>query len=327
MTINRPEMLKWLWMLPPLVFLLIWSYRRGREQLRVYAGENKVLMNIYFIKSFFQVLFLLCAYIAAILSLANIYWGKSFKEEQRNSISLAFVVDISNSMLAADIKPSRLRKSVEVIKTIVYAIPDLWYSVTLFKGEAMLLVPMTQDKEILEMVSSYIHPRMMTAKGTNITAGLLMGIRSFPSQNDTHRVMIMFSDGEQWEGDINNAMQKMLENSVQAYVVGAGTEKGSTILLSNNDLVRNAKGNVVRSYLRKDVLNKIASFTGSELLFLSDPLTASILQQRLSESNSMEKKKYTRQIPVARYGAFLFLCVFFLTMYSVLGVVKWKGVL
>ena len=153
--IERPLVLIGLLLIVPIVFMWRMRFRRGRADLVALGGKwrSKSLGDIYLFKSFFSLLFILLFVVFLLFSLAGFRWGEELVEEKRSGREVVFVLDISNSMLAADLPPSRFQASLVTIRLLVEKLDLIRYALVVFKGEALIMIPMTRRLFCLEHLS------------------------------------------------------------------------------------------------------------------------------------------------------------------------------
>ena len=198
MRIDYPQIISLMLILIPILLIMIRSFINGRRDLRRITGLGKdsVLLNTYLVKWFFSELFFLLFVIFAVLSLMGLSWGKKPIEEDREGLELVCVLDISRSMLANDIEPSRLKRSAALTDGLVNELEGGKFSVVLFKGKAVKVVPMTEDTAVIHSLTDTLTSGLITSPGTNIEEGLEEAIAAFPEATQSHKVILLFSDGE-----------------------------------------------------------------------------------------------------------------------------------
>jgi len=256
MTIERPESLFLILLAPVLVYILSRAYRLGREELRHLSGDWRWhrYQKVYFLKSFLQGILVLAALVFLVLGLSDIHWGTTAVEETEEGMDVALAVDVSRSMLVADSSPDRLARSAEWIMSIMANFPDSHFSLVVFKGRALTLVPLTGDREVIQNLLPSLGPGYLTSTGTSLEAGLSEAFRSLDFPGNRHKALIVFSDGEGTTGNPAPVAQNLRSERMATFVVGMGTETGDTIPQGSDLVVRDDRGRPVISRRNSGVL-------------------------------------------------------------------------
>ncbi len=329
--LDRPNVLFMLFLF--LLVALSWriDYRCGRTTLRDLGGgwRSSILLDVYVFKSFFSFLFFALFFFASVLALAGFRWGEVLVEERRSGQELVICLDVSNSMLAEDGESSRLQQSVRTIHQTVEALEGVRIGLVVFKGKAVQLLPLTEDRYILETSLRHVGPSVMTAAGSGLEEGILKSLEAFPDSVQTYRSILLFSDGEHHSGNPLRAAEKAGSIKIPVYVVAVGSEEGAMVRLSGGKLLSDGNGNPVVSRLRIEVLERIADISGGQLFRLSGEdreVAENILGAMMAraEGNMVlgmrrEKKDHFR--------FFVFLALVFLTLSMTVKTVRWKNVL
>jgi Ca-activated chloride channel homolog len=331
MTILYPDSLYFLFLLIPALLLFLFLYRRNTKDLETLTGKKilKLFGTIYTVKWFFRGIFFLLAVGLLILSLAGISWGETTVEEDREGLEIMITIDISRSMLAQDAAPSRLRKSGEVIRGLVNGIPEGKYGTVIFKGKASQVIPITEDKVLLESFLDYLSSGMISAPGSNIGEGIKLALESFPEGSDRNRVILLFTDGENIlsREDSVNAVRTAFrsgQRGIPIYTVACGTAAGSTIPLSDGTVLTDEEGEKVVTRMNVPFLQEISRVSSGEYFLLSDPEIFARLTRAMEEYNEVKIKEGFRVIKVKRYRLFLFFAVVFLVLRVLIRAVRWR---
>jgi Ca-activated chloride channel family protein len=147
-----PENFWLLLILLPMVYLSITTFRRRQKDLDVLAGRwrGPRMKGLFLLKTVFRELFFLGGVMLLILSLAGFFFGVEPVEEEGKGLQVGFVLDISRSMLTRDLRPSRLTQSTLFMKGLVESLQGHSFSLTIFKGDGVTVVPLTYDGLVLE---------------------------------------------------------------------------------------------------------------------------------------------------------------------------------
>ncbi|HUX12786.1 MAG TPA: VWA domain-containing protein [Spirochaetia bacterium] len=327
MKIASPGALWFLLLLFPIVLILIRSYGFGRHDLRVLGGrwQREELGNVYLVKSFFSGLFFCLFFTFAVLSLAGISWGQTPAEDDRAGLDIVIAIDVSRSMLAEDVKPSRLDRSRDIIRGLLRELPGTRYGIAVFKGSGAAVIPITEDRLSIESLMDYLSPAMLTAPGTNIESGIDTALSMFPSATGRFRAMILFSDGEAQDGNPYAAADRATKDGIPIFTVVAGTTQGSTVPLPDGQVVRDGSGRPIESRANIGVLDDISQVTGGVSVQLTDPGVFSELLSALQRHAGSRSTGGFTLADVPRYRIFLGLALMFLVFSLGIRVVKWKN--
>ena len=232
-------------------------------------------------------------------------------------------------MLAEDGESSRLRQSVRTIRRTVEALEGVRVGLVVFKGQAVQLLPLTEDRYVLETALQHVGPSVMTTPGSGLEDGILESLEAFPDSVQTYRSILLFSDGEYHSGNPLGAAEKAGSVKIPVYVVAVGSEEGAAVKLSGGKLLTDDNGNPVVSRLRIEVLEKIADTSGGELFHLAGEgreITEDILgaMKAQAEGNMVLGMRREKK---DRFRFFVFLSLLFLGLSMAVKAVRWKNVL
>jgi Ca-activated chloride channel family protein len=208
-----------------------------------------------------------------IVALSRPYWGFDLAQVAETHDELMFVVDVSRSMLAKDIPPSRIalakRKMRDVIDLAVARGIPLRYGITIFAGGSYVLCPTTSDTAVVKQFIDEISPEMVSSLGSHLALGLKTALaRHTQNQKQlahslSHIRLLLISDGEEEAGQTNNeAVELARGNGIRIDVLGVGTVEGAQLTLEDGKFVYNSLGAVVHSSLNENVLREIAHASG-----------------------------------------------------------------
>jgi Ca-activated chloride channel homolog len=201
-----------------------------------------------------------------VLALAGPMWGFRWEQVRRQGIDLVIALDTSRSMLATDVKPNRLARAKLAVRDLVDQARGDRLALVPFAGTAFLQCPLTLDTgaflQSLDAVEVGIIPRGGTALATAIDASL----DAFEGREASHQAVVLITDGESHEGDLDAAIARAKERGVRIFTVGIGTPEGELIPGEKGGFLKDRKGQVVKSRLDRDTLERIAIETGGVYL-------------------------------------------------------------
>ncbi len=233
-----------------------------------------------------------------IIGMAGPQFGTKLKEVKREGIELVIALDVSNSMLAEDIAPSRLEKSKRAISKIVDRLHNDKIALIVFAGDAFIQLPMTTDYSAAKMFLSTISPKLVSNQGTAIGAAIELGIKSFTPGDEKNKALIIITDGENHEKNAIEMATTANESGIIVHTIGMGLSKGAPIPVYNkygNKAYRtDSKGNVVISKLDENTLKKIAASGGGKYIRANN--TKSGLNSLFNELKNLDKVKMDAKV-------------------------------
>lgn len=248
------------------VYLHLW--RKKRVSL---LAENKFLKNLVDSHNVFRVrlkyLLKLTAFVFLILSAANPREYIQKKIKDIISCEIVLCLDISNSMLADDITPSRLEFSKQVLLKVLSSLGNDRVGMVVYAGSAAILQPLTPDINMVKSQVRSIQPDFITRQGTNIEEAIDKSISLFDKSNISSKVLLLVTDGEEHEGNLANLARKINDLNIKLKILGVGTRNGSPIPIEDKngkDYKRDVYGNVVITKLDESRLKDIAKKTNGE---------------------------------------------------------------
>ena len=202
-----------------------------------------------------------------ILTIANPQVGTRLEEVKREGIDLFVVLDVSLSMKAEDIRPSRLEKAKLDVSDLLKKLSGDRVGMVVFAGDAFVQFPLTADYAAADLFISAIDVDAVPVPGTMIGSGIDVALKSFTKDVPTQKAIVVVSDGENTEGDVMGAIEDAKKAGVRVYCVGMGTLEGGPIPVLNQngvrvDYKRDQQGSIVLTKLDETMLQQIAATTG-----------------------------------------------------------------
>ena len=252
-----------------------------------------------------------------IFSAAGPQIGTRVAPIERKGVDLVFAVDVSESMNAQDIKPSRLEKAKFEISQIINQLKGDRIGIIVFAGSSHLYLPLTSDYEASQLFLDALDTKMIPNQGTDLSTALKTAMNVFNNEDDKFKVMVLVTDGEDHEGEAIELASTALNNGIITHAVGVGTVKGSLIPInsgSSNNYKRNKNGTLITSKLNENTLIELASAGGG--IYSRFNNRDSKYKEIMSAIDNMEKRSIETHIYSEyedRYQFFATISFLFLT--------------
>ncbi len=185
-------------------------------------------------------------------------------------------------------------------------------------------MPATEDFIALDNLLSSLHPDLITAPGTNIEAGLNTGLRSYTDIFDSHRIMVLFTDGEFLAGDPLRSARRVAEANVELIIVGVGGQAPARVPLADGSYLTDASGNELTTGLRADTLQRIANESDGQLFMANDPGVRDTLVETIGGTGVGTGWGYNFE-SVDRYRLFLQAALLALAGVITVRYIRWRG--
>jgi Ca-activated chloride channel homolog len=266
----RSEYLNMLWTLPALGLFFYYSFRLRRRRLEKFTGAalaSRLTVEFSRAKAILRSLLLLGFFACAILAIARPQWGTRLETVHRHGVDIIAALDISYSMNTEDVAPNRLEKAKSEIRSLLDRSEGDRIGLVGFSGAAVIQCPLTLDHGAVNLFLDVANSGMLSAPGTSLASAMDTATSAFVAKERKYKVLILFTDGEDLEGQVDKAVQKAKDAGVIIYTVGIGTPQGKPIPIrdAKGDVVEYRKdpgGQVVISALDERSLAEIADQTG-----------------------------------------------------------------
>jgi Ca-activated chloride channel family protein len=266
---GNPQWLYALWLMIPLIWLVLFLIRRREARLCQIADEKvlPVLIPGRLPKRYRTRQFVWLGAVAlCLLALAQPQWGFRWEEVRRRGLDIMVVLDTSRSMLAEDIKPNRLQQAKWGIRDLMRQLKGDRLGLIPFAGSSFLQCPLTIDYAAFAMTLDDIYAGIIPRGGTAITQALKKAIESFENSGDADRAIVLITDGEDHEGNPLSLLDDLKKKNIKVYCIGVGTLDGDLIPgeaeSGQTGFLKDRAGQVVKSALHEDVLQKLSIGTG-----------------------------------------------------------------
>lgn len=313
----------YIWLFLVLVLFFIWTGKRRKKALEEFADRD-LLKDL--IPSFnkkgrkMKVIMIAAAILFIMISLMRPQWGFEWQKVKRSGLDIMIAIDTSKSMLAEDVKPNRLERSKLAVRDLIKKLKGDRIGLIAFAGGAFLQCPLTVDYSgfLLSLDSLDVHT--IPRGGTSVTSAVQTALESFEGGMKKYKILVIITDGEDHEGRAIEAAEEAKEKGIKVFTIGIGTKEGEIIPVTDDSgnltYLKDRNGNVVKTRLDEETLQKIALTTGGSYVRSSSTEFGLelIYEEKLSklEKREIENKmikKYTERFQVPLIFALIFLCI------------------
>ena len=259
---EEPTYLYLLLLLPFLAAFYLYSNYRRRKAIRKFGDPVLMAQLMPDVSKYrpdvkFWLVFAAIGLFAVLL--ARPQFGSKLETVKRQGVEVMIALDISNSLLAQDVQPSRLEKAKRLVAQLVHKMENDKVGMIVFAGDAFTQLPITSDYISAKMFLESINPSLISKQGTAIGAAINLATRSFTPQEGVGHAVIVITDGENHEGGAVEAAKAAAEKGIQVSVLGVGMPDGAPIPVEGtNDFRRDRDGNVVVTRLNEQMCQEIA---------------------------------------------------------------------
>ncbi len=268
----HPEYLYGLYSIPVFIFIL-WYLIRNKNRLLDKFAEKKMrqilLPNYSTGKSIIRFGIIILAVILLLIAAADPQVGTKIENVKQSGIDIYILLDVSLSMQAQDIKPSRLDKAKFEISNLIQKLRGDRIGLIVFAGEPFVQFPLTTDYSAANLFLNAADVSTVPEQGTAIAAAINLATKSFDNSSKTEKAVVIFTDGEDHEGNLQDAIDNAKKNNILIYTIGLGSPDGVPIPVFNDQgqqvgFKKDESGNIVLTKLDEATLKEIASDTGGK---------------------------------------------------------------
>lgn len=254
----------YLWMLliiPILVLMRFIVWRKRKRNLRKFGDPSllkEMMPDVSKYRPTIKFCLLLSTITILIFMIARPQVGSKISHEKREGIEVLIALDISNSMLAQDVIPSRLEKSKLLIEDLVDHFTNDKVGLVVFAGDAFVQLPITNDYVSAKMFLQNINPSLITTQGTDLARAISLSQSCFTQREHIGRAIIVITDGEDHEGGALEVAREAYKKGINVFILGVGTSKGAPIPDGNGGYLKDNSGQTVLSALNEHMCQQVA---------------------------------------------------------------------
>lgn len=306
MNFAHPDILWLLLVLPPALTAFFWWSWRKRQELAKHFIQARLLPGLISgvspARQKLRMAAIVLAVAFAILALARPQWGFTWEEVKQRGLDVVVAIDTSKSMLAEDIAPNRLARAKLAALDLMQQSKSDRLGLVAFAGSAFLQCPLTIDDNAFRQSVEALDVNIIPSGGTALAEAINIARTAF-KEGENHKVLVIFSDGEDNDEGALEAAQQAAKEGLRIFTVGVGTAEGELLRVKDAkgrmDYIRDDQGNVVKSRLNESLLQEMAFATeGRMYLRLAGAKTIDALYEQglapLPKSEGQEKlvKRY-----------------------------------
>lgn len=294
----KPEYLIFLYLLPIILGLFIYTIVLYNKRIKnLYNQKLSHILAPYksVLRKYIKFGLIFISIILLIISLANPQVGSKIEEVKQVGIDVYILLDVSLSMNAEDIKPSRLEKAKFEISRLIRKLRGDRIGLIVFSGKAYIQFPLTTDYSAANLFLSAVDFNTVPQPGTAIGEAIDLAVTSFKEDEETKKAIVVITDGEDHEGDLTEAAKNAAEKGIAIYAIGFGSPTGVPIPLYNKGGIqtgykKDRKGNVVLTKLNESILRDVTN-SGNGKYFRATN-TSNELEDIYNELSKIEKSEF-----------------------------------
>ncbi len=251
----------WLLLVIPLMGLVrLWMWRVQKKKYKRLGDKellHQMMPDVSPYRPSIKFWLLMAAAALIIVMLARPQMGSRILHEKRNGIEIIIALDVSNSMRAEDVAPSRLQKSKLLIESLITNFSKDKIGIVVFAGDAFVQLPLTSDHVSAKMFLQSISTDMVATQGTDIAKAINLATNSF-TNSKIGKAIVVITDGEDHEGGAVEAAQQAYKQGINVFILGIGNPQGAPIPLGNGTYLTDLSGNTVMTALNEQMCRELA---------------------------------------------------------------------
>lgn len=256
-----------LWIIPLLIVFYVYTFRREDKLIAAFCGKRLLPALLPYRQSgrrSMKAFLMLAGFAFGIFALTRPQWGFHWEDIKRVGIDLMVAIDVSESMLAEDVKPSRLERAKREVYDLIDMMEGDRIGLIAFAGTSFVQCPLTLDYGACKMFLDYLEPDLIPVPGTALGDAIRTAVKSFNTKERKSRALILITDGEDHEGEPLEAAREAKQEGIKIFTIGVGQEGGAPIPLRDGSggFKKDRRGDMIITRLDEATLQKIALETG-----------------------------------------------------------------
>lgn len=292
----KPEYLRLLWVIIPFILLFALAVRLRLSSSKSLIGEklfDRIISNLSVKKIVLKKIFVVTSLVLIIFALAGPQIGTKMVKMKRQGIDIVIAIDLSRSMNAEDIFPSRLSKTKHEVKNFINKLEGDRIALAGFTSKAYIQCPLTFDYDAALMFLDIMDVSLIPQDGTSLSEAVKVSSSVFSEDEAKHKLIILISDGEDHEEGVSEAVSEAVDKGIVIYTIGVGSPEGVPVPY-NNGFLKDEEGKTVITKLNETILKKIAMDGKGNYYFSSTGET--VLGDIFDDIARIEKKDFDEKV-------------------------------
>lgn len=298
---ENPAFLYLLIIIPVIIVIRLLEMRKRKLKLKKFGDLSllkQLMPDVSSSRKSLKFWLMIAALALLIVMLARPQMGTKISQEKRKGIEVIISLDISNSMRAEDVVPSRLDKSKMLVENMVDNFTNDKVGLVVFAGDAFIQLPITSDYVSAKMFLQNTDPSLIATQGTDLAGAIELSSKSFTQQDKVERAILIITDGEDHEGGAIEAAEKARKNGIRVFVLGVGSTKGSPVPDGNGGYMKDNSGQEVISALNEEMCKQVAQAGGGAYIHVDN---TSLAQRQLNDELTKLQKGDISSVVYSEY--------------------------
>lgn len=298
---ENPAFLYLLIIIPVIIVIRLLEMRKRKLKLKKFGDLSllkQLMPDVSSSRKSLKFWLMIAALALLIVMLARPQMGTKISQEKRKGIEVIISLDISNSMRAEDVVPSRLDKSKMLVENMVDNFTNDKVGLVVFAGDAFIQLPITSDYVSAKMFLQNTDPSLIVTQGTDLAGAIELSSKSFTQQDKVGRAILIITDGEDHEGGAIEAAEKARKNGIRVFVLGVGSTKGSPVPDGNGGYMKDNSGQEVISALNEEMCKQVAQAGGGAYIHVDN---TSLAQRQLNDELTKLQKGDISSVVYSEY--------------------------
>ena len=298
---ENPAFLYLLIIIPVIIVIRLLEMRKRKLKLKKFGDLSllkQLMPDVSSSRKSLKFWLMIAALALLIVMLARPQMGTKISQEKRKGIEVIISLDISNSMRAEDVVPSRLDKSKMLVENMVDNFTNDKVGLVVFAGDAFIQLPITSDYVSAKMFLQNTDPSLIATQGTDLAGAIELSSKSFTQQDKVGRAILIITDGEDHEGGAIEAAEKARKNGIIVFVLGVCSTKGSPVPDGNGGYMKDNSGQEVISALNEEMCKQVAQAGGGAYIHVDN---TSLAQRQLNDELTKLQKGDISSVVYSEY--------------------------
>lgn len=298
---ENPAFLYLLIIIPVIIVIRLLEMRKRKLKLKKFGDLSllkQLMPDVSSSRKSLKFWLMIAALALLIVMLARPQMGTKISQEKRKGIEVIISLDISNSMRAEDVVPSRLDKSKMLVENMVDNFTNDKVGLVVFAGDAFIQLPITSDYVSAKMFLQNTDPSLIATQGTDLAGAIELSSKSFTQQDKVGRAILIITDGEDHEGGAIEAAEKARKNGIRVFVLGVGSTKGSPVPDGNGGYMKDNSGQEVISALNEEMCKQVAQAGGGAYIHVDN---TSLAQRQINDELTKLQKGDISSVVYSEY--------------------------